>query len=47
MEWLQHQGQTVLEFFRDLYKAELFKLDDGNSFTLDLFLKLVFYAVIA
>ncbi|MEA5594189.1 mechanosensitive ion channel domain-containing protein [Rivularia sp. UHCC 0363] len=47
MEWLQQQGQRILDFFQDLYKAELFKLDDGNYFTLDLFLKLVFYAVIA
>lgn len=47
MEWLQEQGQKLLRFFQDLYKAELFKLDDGKSFTLDLFIQLVFYAVIA
>ena len=47
MEWLQQQGQRILVFFWDLYKAELFKLDDGKSFTLDLFIQLIFYAVIA
>ena len=47
MGWLQEQGQRILGFFWDLYKAELFKLDDGKSFTLDLFIRLIFYAVIA
>ncbi len=47
MEWLVEQGEKLLKFFEDLYKAELFKLDDGNSFTLGLFIQLVFYAVIA
>ncbi|MBV6624841.1 MAG: mechanosensitive ion channel [Rivularia sp. (in: Bacteria)] len=47
MEWFQQLGQNILAFFRDIYKAELFKLDDGKSFTLDLFLQLIFYAVIA
>jgi small-conductance mechanosensitive channel len=47
MEWLQQTGQTILRFFQDLYQAELFKLDDGKSFTLDLFIQLIFYAVIA
>lgn len=47
MEWLQQQSQRLVRFFQDLYKAELFKLDDGKSFTLDLFIQLIFYAVIA
>ncbi|AFY57847.1 small-conductance mechanosensitive channel [Rivularia sp. PCC 7116] len=47
MGWFQQLRQNILVFFRDIYKAELFKLDDGKSFTLDLFLQLIFYAVIA
>ncbi|MCJ8280062.1 MAG: mechanosensitive ion channel [Rivularia sp. ALOHA_DT_140] len=47
MEWFQQQVRKILGFFWDIYKAELFKLDDGKSFTLDLFLQLIFYAVIA
>ncbi|MDY6898340.1 MAG: mechanosensitive ion channel [Cyanobacteriota bacterium] len=47
MNLFQQLGQNILGFFRDIYKAELFKLDDGKSFTLDLFLQLIFYAVIA
>ncbi|MEM6399337.1 MAG: mechanosensitive ion channel domain-containing protein [Cyanobacteria bacterium P01_D01_bin.116] len=47
MEWFLEQALRLFGFFRDLYKAELFKLDDGNSFTLDLFIRLVFFAVIA
>lgn len=47
MKLLQVQGERLLRFFQDLYQAELFKLDDGKSFTLDLFLQLIFFAVIA
>ena len=47
MEWLQQTRETILGFFQDLYKAELFKLDDGKSFTLGLLIQLIFYAVIA
>jgi len=47
MEWFQQLGQNILGFFQDIYKAELFKLDDGKSFTLDLLIQLIFYAVIA
>ncbi|MEM1393648.1 MAG: mechanosensitive ion channel domain-containing protein [Cyanobacteria bacterium P01_H01_bin.150] len=36
-----------MAFFQDIYYAELFKLEDGESFTLNLFLQLIFYAVIA
>ncbi|MGB3756236.1 MAG: mechanosensitive ion channel domain-containing protein [Rivularia sp. (in: cyanobacteria)] len=47
MEWLQQLGQNILRFFEDIYKAELFKLDDGEPFTLGLFIQLIFYAGIA
>lgn len=47
MELLHELGERLLGFFKDLYKAELFKLDGEKSFTLDLFIQLVFYAFIA
>ncbi len=47
MEWLQQLGQNILRFFEDIYKAELFKLDDGEPFTLGLFIQLIFYAGVA
>ena len=47
MEWLQQQGSRLTRFFLDLYKAPLFELGEGKYFTLDLFIQLVFYAVIA
>lgn len=47
MEWLQEQGNRITQFFQDIYTAELFKLEDGKSFTLGLFIQLIFYAVIA
>ena len=47
MELLQQLGQNILRFFEDIYKAELFKLDDGEPFTLGLFIQLIFYAGVA
>ena len=47
MEWLQQLGQTTLGFFQTLYKTKLFELDDGEAFTLGLFIQLIFYAGIA
>ena len=47
MEWLQQLGQTTLGFFQTLYKTKLFELDDGEPFTLGLFIQLIFYAGIA
>jgi hypothetical protein len=47
MEWLQQQRNRITQFFQNIYTAKLLKLEDGKSFTLGLFIQLIFYAVIA
>ncbi len=43
MKWLQQLGQNILGFFQTLYETKLFELDDGEPFTLGLFIQLIFY----